>query len=120
MAAASWRRLGLLLLAYVGLISALSWFEGRIKVFSGGLGVPDLWQGFTAPALYERHEAFGPEGRRLYLQRCASCHALYRPESQQPGAWPKIVRDMTARSKLTDATARDITRYLVVAAGAPR
>lgn len=67
LAAASWPRLGLVFLAYAGLVSALSWFEGRIKVFSGGLGVPDLWQGFTAAALYERLEAFGPEGRRLYF-----------------------------------------------------
>jgi hypothetical protein len=60
------------------------------------------------------------EGRRLYLQRCSGCHALYRPESRPPGAWPKIVRDMAVRSKLTEASARDVTRYLVVASGAAR
>lgn len=67
-AAASWPRLGILLLAYAALLSTLSWCEGRIKAFSGGLGVPDLLQGFTAAELYQRFEAFGPEGRRIYAQ----------------------------------------------------
>lgn len=66
-AIASWRRAGLLLLAYAALISGLTSFDGRIKVLSGGVGAPDLLHGFTADELYERFEAFGPEGRRLYL-----------------------------------------------------
>jgi hypothetical protein len=70
------------------------------------------WPGTTVAAL--------TAGRRLYVQRCSGCHALYRPESRPPTAWPKIVRDMAVRSKLTEAMAQDITRYLVVAAGAPR
>lgn len=64
---ASWRRLGVVLLADAGIGSALSVLEGRIKVLSGGLGFPDLWLGFTATGLYQRFEAFGPEGRRLYF-----------------------------------------------------
>jgi hypothetical protein len=70
------------------------------------------WPGTTVAEL--------SEGRRLYLQRCTSCHSLYRPESRPPGAWPKIVREMTSRSKLTEAAAHEITRYLVVASGAAR
>jgi mono/diheme cytochrome c family protein len=70
------------------------------------------WPGTTVLAL--------TEGRHLYLQRCSGCHALYRPESRPPGTWPKIVRDMTVRSKLSEAMARDITRYLVTASGAAR
>ncbi len=66
-AAASWPRAGLLLLAYAGLVSALTVAEGRIKVYSGGLGVPDLLHGFTADELYARFEAFGPEGRHIYF-----------------------------------------------------
>jgi hypothetical protein len=64
--AASWRRLGLLFVVYAGLVFALSSAEGRIKQRSGGLGVPDLMQGFTADELYGRFEAFGAEGRRIY------------------------------------------------------
>jgi len=66
-AAATWRRMGALLIAYVALVSALTFAEGRIKERSGGLGVPDLMQGFTAAELYARLEAFGPEGRRIYV-----------------------------------------------------
>jgi hypothetical protein len=65
--AASWQRLGLLLLAYVVLVGVLGACEARIKGYSGGLGVPDLMQGFTAAELYARLDAFGPEGRRIYF-----------------------------------------------------
>jgi hypothetical protein len=65
---ASWRSLGLVLLVYVGLVATLSWAEGQIKQHSGGLGVPDLMQGFTAETLYERLAAFGPAGRSIYLR----------------------------------------------------
>ncbi len=65
--AASWPRVGVLFLAYGGLIGALTAAEGRIKQHSGGLGVPDLLHGFTAAELYARLEAFGPEGRRIYV-----------------------------------------------------
>jgi hypothetical protein len=65
--AASWPRVGLVFLAYLALVSALTAAEGRIKEHSGGLGVPDLLHGFTAAELYARLEAFGPEGRRIYF-----------------------------------------------------
>jgi hypothetical protein len=65
--AASWRRVRLLMVAYVALFTTMTACEVRIKVHSGGLGVPDLLQGFTAAELYARLEAFGPAGRRLYF-----------------------------------------------------
>jgi hypothetical protein len=65
---ASWRSLGLVVLVYVGLVATLSWAEGQIKQHSGGLGVPDLMQGFTADQLYARLDAFGPAGRSIYLK----------------------------------------------------
>lgn len=65
---ASWRSLGLVLLVYVGLVATLSWAEGQIEQHSGGLGVPDLMQGFTADELYARLDAFGPAGRSIYLK----------------------------------------------------
>lgn len=65
---ASWVRVGLLLLVYIGCVSVLSYADARIKLLSSGLGVPDLLQGFTAADLYARLEAFGDEGRRIYLR----------------------------------------------------
>jgi hypothetical protein len=65
---ASWVRVGLLLLAYIGCVSVLGIADARIKQLSSGLGVPDLLQGFTAADLYTRLEAFGNEGRRVYLR----------------------------------------------------
>jgi hypothetical protein len=65
--AASWRRLGLLVLAYVAIIATLGALEDRIKHFSGGLGVPDLILGFSAEELHARLESFTDEGRRIYL-----------------------------------------------------
>jgi mono/diheme cytochrome c family protein len=70
------------------------------------------WPGTTVEEL--------ASGRRLYVQRCSGCHALHRPSEKPPEAWPRYVREMTERSKLDEARAQAITRYLVVAAGAPR
>jgi hypothetical protein len=66
--AASWRRLGFLVFAYVGCISYLSAADKRITALSGGLGVPDLLHGFTADELHARFDAFGDEGRAIYLR----------------------------------------------------
>lgn len=66
--AASWPRVGLLVLAYAGCMYLLTSAEARIKVRSGGLGVPDLLHGFTADELYARLEAYGDEGRAIYLR----------------------------------------------------
>src|SRR5258708_1664836 len=52
--AASWPRVGLLVLAYAACIGPMTYMEGRIKRISGDLGVPDLLHGFTAAELYAR------------------------------------------------------------------
>jgi hypothetical protein len=65
---ASWVRVGLLLLAYVACVSVLNFADARIQQLSSGLGVPDLLHGFTAAELHARLEAFGDEGRRIYLR----------------------------------------------------
>jgi hypothetical protein len=66
--AASWPRVGLLALAYAGCIGLLTSADTRIKLLSSGLGVPDLLHGFTPDDLYARFEAFGDEGRAIYLR----------------------------------------------------
>jgi hypothetical protein len=66
--AASWLRVGLLVLAYGVCISFLMTADARIQQRSSGLGVPDLLHGFTADDLYTRLTAFGEEGRAIYLR----------------------------------------------------
>jgi hypothetical protein len=66
--AASWPRVGLLVLAFAGCIYFLTSAEARIKERSGGLGVPDLLHGFSADELYARLEAYGDSGRAIYLR----------------------------------------------------
>jgi mono/diheme cytochrome c family protein len=58
-------------------------------------------------------------GRSLYIEHCSGCHSLFSPRSQPPAVWPKIVHEMAVRSKLDDATAAELARYLVVASTAP-
>jgi hypothetical protein len=65
---ASWKRVGHLVLAYAVCISRLTAADARIQQLSSGLGVPDLLHGFTAADLYARLEAFGEEGRSIYLR----------------------------------------------------
>jgi hypothetical protein len=66
--AASWPRVGLLLVPYGACVYVLGLADTRIKALSSGLGVPDLERGFTADELYARFGAYGDEGRALYLR----------------------------------------------------
>jgi mono/diheme cytochrome c family protein len=59
-------------------------------------------------------------GRTLYIQHCSGCHALFRPQDKPPEVWPKILKEMTPRSRLTEAKIAEISRYLIVASTAPR
>jgi hypothetical protein len=59
-------------------------------------------------------------GQKLYVERCSSCHALPLPHHKSPDAWPKLVDEMKERSRMSDATAQEISRYLVIASAAPR
>ena len=60
------------------------------------------------------------QGQKLYVERCSSCHALPQPRQKAPDAWPRLVDEMKERSRMSDATAAEISRYLVVASAAPR
>jgi hypothetical protein len=59
-------------------------------------------------------------GRNLYVERCASCHALVKPQQKSPAEWPKFVKEMDDRAKLGPNVSAEILRYLVVASAAPR
>jgi len=59
-------------------------------------------------------------GQKLYIDRCSSCHALPHPQQKRPDDWPRMVDEMKERSRMSDTVASEISRYLVVAAAAPR
>jgi hypothetical protein len=59
-------------------------------------------------------------GRKMYIERCSGCHALPQPHQKSPDDWPKLVDEMKERSRMSDGTAAEISRYLVVASAAPR
>jgi len=58
-------------------------------------------------------------GRGAVVGRCGGCHALKPPGELPPEQWQTEVSEMRAKNgvKLSDAEARAILRYLVVAAG---
>jgi mono/diheme cytochrome c family protein len=55
-------------------------------------------------------------GRKLYLNRCSACHALYRPARFQAARWPALVEGMAANAKLNPEQQRDILAYLAAVA----
>ena len=42
-----------------------------------------------------------PEGKRLYLAKCTSCHAAYEPARYAPGIWRENVDKMERLKKVT-------------------
>jgi mono/diheme cytochrome c family protein len=71
-----------------------------------------LWPGTTVSDL--------DRGKQQYVQSCASCHVLYDPREFPQHRWPEFVKEMADRSRLSRRALDDLTRYLVVAAEAPR
>ena len=63
------------------------------------------WPGTTVSQLNE--------GRELYIARCSSCHYPVQPDALDPDEWPEQIDEMKTRSKLDDAEATLIERYLV-------
>lgn len=57
-------------------------------------------------------------GRRLYIDRCSGCHALYPPAAYEARKWPRIINEMHLNTGLGEDQIRDITRYLVALAAA--
>jgi mono/diheme cytochrome c family protein len=54
------------------------------------------------------------QGRELYMERCAGCHALKRPEELPAEKWPEVVTEMNARPgpNLTDQERELVVAYL--------
>lgn len=61
------------------------------------------------------------QGRTEYVDHCAGCHTLVRPETQAPEDWPDLVREMEDEQgvELTADERRRIVWYLEVAAAIP-
>jgi hypothetical protein len=61
------------------------------------------------------------QGRTEYVDRCAGCHTLVRPETQTPDDWPDLVAEMEDEQgvELSADERRRIVRYLMVAAAIP-
>ncbi len=53
-------------------------------------------------------------GRALYVERCASCHALKTPGTVSPEHWPIAIEIMRKKHgvRLTDDEANTMERYL--------
>jgi mono/diheme cytochrome c family protein len=62
----------------------------------------------TAQASLEELQA----GRKYYVSKCGSCHALYLPEQYEKEVWIKNMDEMQERSNVSDAEKRLILLYL--------
>jgi hypothetical protein len=58
-------------------------------------------------------------GRETYVARCAGCHSLQPPKSQQADAWPKHLDKMQVEAKLKEPERELIEQYLVTLAARP-
>ena len=53
------------------------------------------------------------EGRKLYVNNCASCHQLYLPNQYDAQTWQHNLDEMQARAKITDNQKKLIYDYLL-------
>lgn len=53
------------------------------------------------------------QGRRLYVNNCASCHSLYSPERYSANEWQTYVNRMQKKAKINDAQKENILKYLI-------
>lgn len=58
-------------------------------------------------------------GLAIYRSHCGGCHMLFPADSQPAEQWPKWVKEMSERSKLTPAEEQTLTHYLVALARRP-
>ncbi len=51
-------------------------------------------------------------GRRLYVDRCSSCHGLFKPDVRTDAEWDAALEKMATRARLSASEAEAIRRYL--------
>ena len=75
-----------------------------------------------APALYipnQNNVAIGANlqdlqaGRKLYVNKCGSCHSLVLPEKHTQEQWPALVDKMEMMSKINTEEKKLILNYLM-------
>ncbi|MBI1369847.1 MAG: hypothetical protein GC162_14475 [Planctomycetes bacterium] len=54
-------------------------------------------------------------GRRIYLTACAKCHTIEPIDRYSREKWLKILPEMIEESKLDEARASEVTRYILAA-----
>ena len=69
----------------------------------------------TASVSYEQLVA----GRKIYVEKCGSCHNLKLPQTLTEPEWKTAVDKMQARSKITDEEKQTILDFLLVKAKNP-
>ena len=52
------------------------------------------------------------EGRKVYVEKCGSCHNLYLPEKFSKSRWEEELDEMQKRAKLTDKEKANILKYV--------
>jgi hypothetical protein len=52
------------------------------------------------------------KGRRKYVEKCSSCHALYLPEKYSSAQWRSILDDMEDEAKMNPDEKDLIVKYL--------
>jgi hypothetical protein len=52
------------------------------------------------------------DGRKLYVDRCGSCHNLYLPAQYTESEWEKNVEEMQVKAKVTDSQKTKMLCYL--------
>jgi hypothetical protein len=76
---------------------------------------PRTWK--TAPPLdlaisAGMSESDALQGRRLYIWKCAKCHALYDPGQYEDAEWDLWMRKMSEKARLSSAETQVLSRYL--------
>ncbi len=52
------------------------------------------------------------QGKKLYIENCASCHSLVQPEKHTAEKWVKLVNVMSKKAKINDEQASLILQYV--------
>ena len=52
------------------------------------------------------------QGRKLYVNKCSSCHALYLPEKYPSDEWRRYVEDMGSEAGATTEEKELMVKYL--------
>ena len=55
------------------------------------------------------------EGRRMYMEKCSSCHSLHVPSAFSEEQWATAMDKMQSKAHLTDEEKELIIKYIIAA-----